>query len=39
MTTAVKGTDNYFKIDLECRLFGDMDHVNYFPGVQRIKTK
>jgi predicted TIM-barrel fold metal-dependent hydrolase len=26
--------DEYFKIDPECHLIGDMDHVNYFPGVQ-----
>ena len=26
--------DNYFKIDPECHLIGDMEHVNYFPGVQ-----
>jgi uncharacterized protein len=26
--------DNYFKIDPECHLVGDMEHINYFPGVQ-----
>ena len=34
MTTAAKGTDNYFKIDPECHLVGDMDHLNYFPEVR-----
>jgi predicted TIM-barrel fold metal-dependent hydrolase len=27
-------TDNYFKIDPECHLIGNMDYVNHFPGVQ-----
>ena len=26
--------DTYFKIDPECHLIGDMEHLNYFPGVQ-----
>lgn len=26
--------DGYFKIDPECHLIGDMEHINYFPGVQ-----
>ncbi len=26
--------DNYFKIDPECHLIGDIEPVNYFPGVQ-----
>jgi len=26
--------DDFFKIDPECHLIGDMEHVNYFPGVQ-----
>lgn len=26
--------DDYFKIDPECHLIGDMDPVNHFPGVQ-----
>jgi len=26
--------DDYFKIDPECHLMGDMEHINYFPGVQ-----
>jgi len=27
-------TDNYFKIDPECHLIGDMGPLNYYPGVQ-----
>ena len=27
-------SDNFFKIDPECHLIGDIDAVNYFPGVQ-----
>lgn len=27
-------TDNYFKIDPECHLIGDIGPVNHFPGVQ-----
>jgi predicted TIM-barrel fold metal-dependent hydrolase len=34
MTSFTKRTDNYFKIDPECHLIGDMEHLNYFPGVQ-----
>ena len=26
--------DNYFKIDPEPHLIGDMTHINHFPGVQ-----
>ena len=26
--------DNYFKIDPECHLIGDLEPVNHFPGVQ-----
>ena len=26
--------DNYFKIDPECHLIGDMEPINHFPGVQ-----
>jgi len=26
--------NNYFKIDPECHLIGDMEHLNHFPGVQ-----
>ncbi len=26
--------DDFFKIDPECHLIGDMEHINYFPGVQ-----
>ena len=26
--------DDYFKIDPECHLIGDMEHINHFPGVQ-----
>ncbi len=26
--------DNYFKIDPECHLIGEMEHINHFPGVQ-----
>ncbi len=26
--------DNYFKIDVEAHLIGDMKHIEYFPGVQ-----
>lgn len=26
--------DNYFKIDPEAHLIGDMTHINHFPGVQ-----
>ncbi|HOQ43500.1 MAG TPA: amidohydrolase family protein, partial [Smithellaceae bacterium] len=29
-----KNVDNYFKIDPECHLIGDMEHLNHFPGVQ-----
>ncbi len=27
-------SDNYFKIDPECHLIGDIEPVNHFPGVQ-----
>jgi len=27
-------TDNFFKIDPECHLIGDMEPLNYYPGVQ-----
>ena len=26
--------DDYFKIDPEPHLIGDMEHINHFPGVQ-----
>ena len=28
--------DNFFKIDPECHLIGDMDHLNYFPGCANV---
>ena len=33
MTAAARGTDNYFKIDPECHLIGDMEPLN--PSVFR----
>ena len=26
--------DDYFKVDPECHLIGEMEHINHFPGVQ-----
>ncbi len=34
MATVANLKDDYFKIDPECHLIGDMEPLNYYPGVQ-----
>jgi predicted TIM-barrel fold metal-dependent hydrolase len=34
MSETKQPNDNYFKIDPECHLVGDMEQVNHFPGVK-----
>ena len=37
MTNVAKRTDNYFKIDPECHLIGDMEHLNRWHSGSILK--